>query len=96
MRKHYSGNAAALNVSPFARTRNICCGNIFVLRKVSPTFPRLRRALASATWLSEKSSEIFFGARMQKKIFPQQMFPVRANGEIKQGNNASATMFPEQ
>ena len=49
-----------LNVSPFTRVRNICCGNKMFLKNVRKHCLLLNR----------------------KKMFPQQMFPVGANGEI--------------
>ena len=71
-RKHCCGNTVVfLNVSPFARTGNICCGNIFCFRETKNVSDFFQKHFVFSTNVSP------FARRrnnVSTTVFPQQCF----------------------
>ena len=66
-RKHCCGNTVvSLNVSPFARTGNICCGNIFCFRETKNVSDFFQKHFVF--------QQMFPRLRGEETMFPQQCF----------------------
>ena len=91
MRKHCHGKiVVSLNVSPFARTGNICCRSIFCFRETKNVSVFFQKHFVSSTNVSPFARR---GNNVSATVFPQQCFFFVCGSLLKEKQENARSLY---